>query len=425
MIESQPLEKAAGENAVQRSPPLWLILAVTIPYGILNGGITGTLLSYLLRHEGVAVTSIANEMAILGLPATLYFLWSPLADFWMRRRTWMVVSSGITAAGVAAAFQLHSIASPAALALLLAATCAMLLNGASCGGIMAALVPEEMKTKVSSIHQVGNLGGGALGGGALLFLSSHVNRTTLGLVAAAVVFLPSLMALRIEEPPLQPVADQGLGRRLGDIWTEFKTTFLRWSSLPALLLLMSPIGSGGAISLLPGIAVDYGLSGNQVAWLNGMAGALLTAAGAMLVLLIPSRIDTRLNYTVVGIANALAIGILCVGPPRPITYLAGTTLYLLTVGACWAVFTALVLQVIGGAGKSGCGRYAIAVSLGNLPVAYMAAVDGLGAKWFGTRGLPGIDMAVSAMAAIGFLIWLAATRTSRQRTGVPSDGFLV
>jgi PAT family beta-lactamase induction signal transducer AmpG len=279
---------------------------------------------------------------------------------------------------------------------------------------MAALVPEEMKTKVSSVHQVGNLGGGALGGGALLFLSQHVSRTVLGLVAASVVFVPSLMALLIDEPPLLPVAEEGLGRRLRDIWTEFKGTFLRWSSVPALLLLMSPLGSGGAIGLLPGIASDYGLSGYQIAWLNGMAGSLLTAAGAMLVVLVPARVDTRLTYTVVGIANALSIGVMCIGPMRPLTYLVGTVLYLLTVGGCWAVFTALVLQVVGGAGKSGCSRYAIAVSLGNFPVAYMAAVDGLGAKWWGTRGLPGMDMGVSLAASVGFLVWLGVTRGSRR-----------
>jgi PAT family beta-lactamase induction signal transducer AmpG len=83
------------------------------------------------------------------------------------------------------------------------------------------------------------------------------------------------------------------------------------------------------------------------------------------------------------------------------------------VGACWAVFTALVLEVVGGAGKSGCSRVAIAISLGNAPVAYMAAVDGLGAKWFGTRGFAAMDMAVSGVAAIGFLLWLGVTRASR------------
>jgi hypothetical protein len=161
---------------------------------------------------------------------------------------------------------------------------------------------------------------------------------------------------------------------------------------------------------MPGIAPDYGMTGDQVAWLNGWLGGLLLAAGAMLVLMVPGRIDRLLAYPVAGLANALAIGILCLGKPRPGTYLVSSILYLLTMGACNALFTALVLQVIGGAGKSGGSRYAIAVSLGSAPCAYMASVDGLGAKWFGTRGLAGIDLVVSGVFAVGFLIWYCATQ---------------
>ena len=104
------------------------------------------------------------------------------------------------------------------------------------------------------------------------------------------------------------------------------------------------------------------------------------------------------------------MGILCLGPTNPTTYLVGTVLYLISVGVGYANFTAIVLQVIGKAGASACSRYAIAVGLGNAPIAYMAAVDGLGAKWWGTRGLSGIDMVVStlfgALYLVGYWIWL-------------------
>jgi hypothetical protein len=310
-------------------------------------------------------------------------------------------------------FNGKGLASPLAVWLMFAATCAMMLNGAACGGLMASMVPHELKARASGVYQAGNMGGGALGGGGLILLSSHVGRTTLGVVSAIVVFLPALGSFWIDEPPVESVAGAGLRERLGAIGLEFKTTFLRWAALPSLLLLMSPLGSGGAIGLLTGVASDYGLSGNQTAWLNGIGGGLLTAAGALLVALVPPKVDIRLTYIVLGAANALAIGVLCVAPTRPMTYLVGSVLYQLTVGACWAVFTAVVLQVVGGAGKTCGSRYAIAVSLGSLPVAYMTAVDGLGAKWWGTRGLAGIDMAVSLVAAGGFLAWYLAKGAAR------------
>jgi len=49
-------------------------------------------------------------------------------------------------------------------------------------------------------------------------------------------------------------------------------------------------------------------------------------------------------------------------------YLLGSGLFLFTVGACWAMYSALVLKIVGAPGRSGSGRYAIGVSVANLPV---------------------------------------------------------
>ena len=63
-------------------------------------------------------------------------------------------------------------------------------------------------------------------------------------------------------------------------------------------MLVSPIGCGAAVNLLGGIAVDYHVSGSQVAWINGMAGALLTAAGAFMAGLIPGHMDAQRSYAI-------------------------------------------------------------------------------------------------------------------------------
>ena len=405
----------AAPRAGCRTPPPWLFLLLYMPLGISTGAITGALLAFLLRREGHAMYGIANELAVLGIPPILYFLWSPLADFWISRKNWYLLAACLASAGIAAAFLLHDLSSPLAVAMLFAATCAIQLNSACVGGMAAALVPEEQKARVSSMMQVGNLGGGALGSWGLLLLAGHSSHAMLGMIGAAAVLLPALAVLAVDAPPPQRASAQtGPGTQLLRMGSEFRTTFLRWSALPSLLLLMSPLASGGAIGLLPGLAIDYRVSGTEVAWLNGMAGALLTAAGALLMALVPRRADPRLTYVFFGLLNAASMGILCLGPTNPTTYLAGTIFYLISVGAGYANFTALVLQVIGKAGTSACSRYSIAVGLGNAPIAYMAAVDGLGAKWWGTRGLSGIDMMVSALFGllylVGYWLWLKPAR---------------
>jgi PAT family beta-lactamase induction signal transducer AmpG len=115
--------------------------------------------------------------------------------------------------------------------------------------------------------------------------------------------------------------------------------------------------------------------------------------------------DLRPVYAVAGILNALTLGILLVGPPRPLTYYASVTLFALTVGGCYALFTALTLQLLGISGKSGSSRYAIALSLGNAPVSSMTKVDGLGPRFFGQERLPAADMPVSGGVAVLFLLW--------------------
>src|SRR5271156_1077474 len=230
----------------RQAPAPWHFGILNLSHGVVTGGITGTLLAYLLRQQGLTPHAIANESSLLILPGTLFFLWSPITDFLLRRRTWLLLASALGSVAVLFALQMDSYASRGAVLLLFTATCLILLASAAIGGMVASLVRPEQKTRVGCFLQAGNLGGGALGGGALLVLVLH-------------------------EPP---VATSGTGFATQMLITgrEFKKTFLRLSALPAVLLLVSPLGSGGAIGILSSIAKDYGVSGNQVAWTNGMAG---------------------------------------------------------------------------------------------------------------------------------------------------------
>jgi PAT family beta-lactamase induction signal transducer AmpG len=309
------------------------------------------------------------------------------------------------------ALETENYASKGAVALLWTSSCLILLAAAAMGGLVALLMRPEQKTRVGCFLQAGNLAGGALSGGGLLFVATHVSKLTLGLAAAALTFIPALPVLWFDEPPLVK-RGKSFGEELVAMGQEFKKTFLRVSALPAVLLLVSPLGSGGAIGILSSIAKDYGVSGNQVAWTNGLMGGVLTFAGAIAMALMPARVDIRMAYALTGLVNAGVLGVFCFGTPRPWMYIVGSGLFLFTVGACWAMYSALVLKIVGAPGRSGCGRYAMGVSLANLPVAYMAALDGWGAKWFGPKGLPGMDMAVSGVASLAFLAWFCWERVS-------------
>lgn len=386
----------------------WVFGLLIAPMAVLANGVVGGALSYLLRRQGVGPEHSAAIIALLSLPQTIYFLWSPVTDFWMRRRTWLMVAAAAAGAAMLAAFQVHSLAGHWAVVLMFLSGCLGQLVVASCGGMMGALRSEVSRRRASSFYQGGSLAFGAVAVLVLVLLSAKFRLGVLGWLVGAMIALPSLAALAA---PRQPEVNlQGVGETLAHIWQEFKSTFLRWEAIPYTLLVTFPMGSGAMIALLPGLAADYHISGQQVAWINGLGGALLMAGGALSATLISTRVRASVAYPLTGLVNAATLTVLWLGPLSPSVYFVGVILFLYTVGTSYAMFTAVVLEFLGGSGKSGSARYSIINSLGNIPVAYMEFIDGKSYGRWGTRAMPATDAAISAAGAILLLAYFLTRR---------------
>src|SRR5580658_1547902 len=390
----------------------WLIAFLIAPDAVISLGLAGGALTFLLRNQGVAPDRAASIAALIVVPHFTYFLWGPVTDFWMRRRTWIMVAAVAAAVALLAAFHQRSLATPWAVALLFLGACLGVIIAAACGGIMGAFTSEINKRRASSAYQIGSLTIGAV---AIFLLVSFADRFSLGVlgcIVAAMVVLPALFAFAA--PPQSMVREHGLEGTLARIGREFKSTFLRWEAIPYTLMIASPCASGAMIGQLPQLARDYGVSGTQVAWINGLGGALLTTAGAFSALLVPVRVRASISFLLVGLANAATLALLSLGPQRPAIYFVSTALFLFTVGAGYALFTAVCLEFLGHSGKSGSSRYAIITSLGNIPVFYMTWLDGRGYALWGPRGMPGIDALVSAVLISILLVHFAFS--SRRRS---------
>jgi MFS family permease len=477
------LEQVAGPQTPTRKERPWLFGFLIAPNAVLANGLIAGALSYLLRQQGVSIGRSSEIISLLILPQSIYFLWSPITDFWISRRSWLIVGAVGSALTMAAAFQGGRLATPLAVALMFLSACFGQLIVASCGGMMGTLHSEATRRRASGFYQGGSLAFGGFGIFLLATLTEKFSMGPLGWITAAFIALPSFVALAAPEPPPQRIEElpeivrdsekkshllsgplpitvvvivlliillkflgvpyfgwiagaiavlpllgilaikllpqeqaSALKQTFSCIGYEFKSTFFRWRAIPYTLVMLFPMCSGAAIGLLPGIAQDYGVTGQQMAWMNGIAGALLTAAGSLAATLIPTRVRAPVAYLSVGLVNEAMIAILWLGPLRPSTYFIGATLFLFTIGACYALFTAVVLEFLGKSGKSGCGRYSIINSLGNVPVAYMTVVDGHGGKLWGARGLAGTDAVVGA---IGATILLAYFLT-RKRPEAPA-----
>jgi PAT family beta-lactamase induction signal transducer AmpG len=375
---------------------------------VLSNGVIGGALAYLLRTQGVNPAREGTIVALLNLPPTIYFLWSPITDFWIRRRSWLLIAAAAAAATMLAAFRQSSLASSRAVELMFLSACFGQLIVAGCGGMMGTLQSEANRRRAGSFYQGGSLAFGALAVFVLVSLAARLGLNALGWIAAAMIALPAFAALA--EPEERRAESHGASQTLARIWREFKATFLRWEAIPYTLTITFPMGSGALIGLLPGLAADYRMSGQQVAWINGLGGALLMAGGALSASLISTRVRAPVAYLLVCLTNAASTAVLWLGPQRQTIYIVGVVLYLFTVGACYALFTAVVLEFLGVSGKSGSSRYAIINSLGNLPLAYMAYLDGRAYAHWGPRGEPGLDAAMSAICGTLLLAYFVFRR---------------
>jgi PAT family beta-lactamase induction signal transducer AmpG len=388
----------------RRWPTPWVFSLLILPLGMYVGFIW-TALPFLLSRAGVPLEQIARIAALLQLPPILMFLWTPIVDVKLRRRTWLVLGASATALCVWVACSLLGASHLKLLtAFLLSGGVVVALVMASCGGLMVTMLPASAQAKASAWNQAGNFGGGVLGAAVVLWLVERFSLPVVGLATAALVALPAYVAFTIAEP--LPIASPWFRGRFAEIRREglamLRSPKRRWS----VLLLIAPGSTCAAQSLLPALASHYGVGGTGVMWTNGVAGGIVLAAGALCGLLVPGDWDRRLTYAGAGLTNALgAIALLVAN--RPSVYFWGTLLYLLTAGFCNARYVALVLDVIGPDGHDTSTWYAALTAAGNIPLASMIWLEGKSFHSFGTHGLLWTDAAanlvVFAIVALVFV----------------------
>src|ERR1700759_5322315 len=81
---------AARVGSPADSPAPWRFALASMPYGAFNG-LVAVALPYILRQHGLTVERISAVSATVQVPAIWYFLWAPVVDIKLRRRTWVLL----------------------------------------------------------------------------------------------------------------------------------------------------------------------------------------------------------------------------------------------------------------------------------------------------------------------------------------------
>ncbi len=375
-----------------------------MPYGAFNAVIT-VLMPFLLRKHGVPVDRIAGVVAISAIPNFWYFLWSPVVDIGFLRRTWVLMAAGVSAVCAWIAIVWVTASLPQLTALLFAGNIFSMLLSSSCGAVLSTTIHPLARGRASGWYNAGNLGGGALGAGAAIWLAGFTPLIGLAFTSAAMVFLPALAALAIFEERSPRLAPAMLFRALGrDVW-ELLRAPATWAGL---VFFLSPVGSAAITNLISSVGPDYHASDAQVAWVSGIAGGLLSALGCMLGGFICDRMSRMAAYALAGLLSAVFSGWMALGKASPLTYTGGYAGYALSAGIAYAAFTALELEVLGRRRHAAGTAYSLLGSSGNFPIAYMTWIDGAAYKRSGARGLMGADALANAVGALLLLVFAGA-----------------
>jgi len=248
--------------------------------------LTGSVLQARLKDGGVDLTEI-GLFALVGLPYTLKFLWSPLFDryalpFLGRRRGWLLVSQ----LALAASLMALSYARPAAGDLLWVSMAALLVAFFSASqDIVVDAYRRESLADVelglgSALYVNGYRVGMLLAGGGGLILADHASFEIMYQLMAAFMAACTVVTLLAAEPALPEGTPTSLTEA---VFMPFRDYFARDGAWLALaFILLYKLGDTMASSMTTPFYLDLGYTKTEIGAVVKLFGFWATIAGGTL-----------------------------------------------------------------------------------------------------------------------------------------------
>jgi PAT family beta-lactamase induction signal transducer AmpG len=396
-----------------RTPHTSVFMVLLLPFGISAGYVSVTL-AYLLTHNGMTTTALGALVALTVWPQTWKVLWAPIVDTTLTSKIWYVIGAiGVGVPIIAVSMIKTPMAAlPLLSALVVISSVASSLTSMASETFMAQL-PRNLMGKASGWSQAGNVGGAGLGGGLGLYLAQHVHAqwvsgAALGLVCILCA-LPLIWMTAAPRTHVRPGVIATLREVVRDVWSVVGSR----AGLLVIVLMLLPLGSGGAGNFWAAIAGEWRVNGDTVAMINGVANGVVSVIGSLIGGYLCDKMDRRTAYCLFGALIAVNLIAMTYAPRTPAVFIVSTLLYYAIIGACYAAYSAVVLEAIGkGAAAT---KFNLMASVSNVPIAVMATADG----WFHDKGGSKLmffgEAGLSVAAAVFFGLLVLATRRWRPK----------
>lgn len=385
-------------------PVVWMVLYFPLGLAI---GFPAVALGYLGSRAGLDVSAVAAIVGMTFIGGGWKFLWAPIGDYTLSRKTWYLIAITAIALGLLAmtAIPLSRSTAPLLSALTLATTVAATFSAFATEGLMAHNTTPATRGRAAGWFQAGNQFGQTAGGGMGLWFVMHAPAPWMGGAAlAAILFACALPLIGLEEPP-RAMTDTGVGARVADAWRELSGVLRSRAGRIALILAILPIGTGAAMFLFSALAQEFHASADVVSSVLGLGGGVAIVAGCFVGGRLADRVAKPTAYAVSCGLGLVACVVMAASPRTSTSYAATTLFYTFTLGMVTASFTGMVLAIIGETAAATKINLFFAIntlfSLGMLRVAGWAHD-----AWSTTAML--LTEAFAGVAALAVFVWLSS-----------------
>ena len=372
--------------------------------------LTGSVLQAWLKVGGIDLRAI-GLFALVGLPYTLKFLWSPLFDRYAppllgRRRGWLAVAQ----IGLALALVALSFAEPTYDRLLPISAAALLVSffSASQDIVIDAYRRETLAENElglgSALYVNGYRVGMLVAGAGGLILAERYSFQTMFLIMAGCMLAAIVVTLAAPEPPLP----EGRPRTLRDaVILPFRDYFTRDGAWLALaFILLYKLGDTMASAMTTPFYIDRGYSLTEIGTVVKLFGFWATIAGGTIGGIWIMRMGMNRALWVFGFGqmiSTIGFAVLAAVPPTLGALAAVVALENFTAGLGTAAFVGFMAALTDK--RFTATQYALLSSLMGVPRVLASAPTGWLAAWMGWAGFF-VFCAVMAIPGLILLRWI-------------------
>lgn len=386
---------AKAEDRPAHVPPVWLLGMSYAPVGI-GCAVTLIALPQLLSAQHVPESTVAAITAWALAPGFVSFIFGPLLDWRLRRKTYAIAFLLLGGLGLTAA--VLSTGNLAALAFWeFLAQLAITVAANAVGGWFSTLIPERKAGALGAWFTAWNIGAMGL---TAMFAVNLIRATSWLFGATVLGLLGASAAVLLAVLPCKP-ADRRLAREsaktfVRDVVGSLKSPNVLWS----LLLFLSPAASFALVNILGGLGGDFATSEHLVGVLAGTGAMIAGVVGSLAMPLVERRIPLRYLYLVIGIVGACWTSAMVVLPRETPAFALAILGENVCQAAAFSVVYAIALRTVGENNPLAATQFSLLSAAMCLPLTYMQVLDAQGYALGQVSGAFLMDAGVSGAASL-------------------------